>query len=182
MATSCFPRNPPAGTQAPLRQCPCSSMKCAPSRRLFSSKRQKPPSLRTILRFLRQPSQSRCVEISLKQYRHGEPPSFAVLMVWTPPAQRHQCAMAGSSIRTPQREGASVMEITTVGLDLAKNVLQIHGVMRLGSQCEASVEQEVAASRRHWVLRGAVALLRRHGSLRYCAALGPRSHETWSYG
>src|ERR1039457_6174155 len=43
------------------------------------SKRQKPPSLRTILRFLRQPPQPRCVEISPKQYRHGEPPSFAML-------------------------------------------------------------------------------------------------------
>ncbi|HUE18000.1 MAG TPA: hypothetical protein VMR25_27840, partial [Planctomycetaceae bacterium] len=31
------------------------------------SKRQKPPSLRTILRFLRQPPQPRCVEISPKQ-------------------------------------------------------------------------------------------------------------------
>src|SRR5450759_3798239 len=37
------------------------------------------PSLWTILRFLRQPPQPRCVEISPKQYRHGKPPSFAML-------------------------------------------------------------------------------------------------------
>src|SRR3972149_4973222 len=49
-------------------------------------------------------------------------------MVWTPPAQRHRCAIAWSSVRTPQREGASVMQITTIGLDLAKNVMQVHGI------------------------------------------------------
>src|SRR4029079_935844 len=43
------------------------------------SKRQQSPSLRAILRFLRQTPQARRGEISPKQYRHGEPPSFAIL-------------------------------------------------------------------------------------------------------
>lgn len=49
-------------------------------------------------------------------------------MVWTPPAHRHRCAIAWSSPRAPQDQGASVMQITTVGVDLAKHVFQIHGI------------------------------------------------------
>jgi hypothetical protein len=40
------------------------------------------------------------------------------------PYSKASCARAWSSLRTPQREGASVMQVTTVGLDLAKNVLE----------------------------------------------------------
>ncbi len=40
---------------------------------------QQSPSLRAILRLLRQPAQPRCVEISSKRYRHDEPPAFATL-------------------------------------------------------------------------------------------------------
>ena len=43
------------------------------------SKCQQAPSLRSILGLLRQPPQTRRVEISPKQYCHGEPPSFATL-------------------------------------------------------------------------------------------------------
>ena len=39
---------------------------------------------------------------------------------------------SGSVIDPLEPEGASTMQITTIGLDLAKNVFQVHGVNRHG--------------------------------------------------
>src|SRR6185312_14036248 len=48
--------------------------------------------------------------------------------MWTPPAHRHQCATAWSSKKNATRRGSVHMQITTIGLDLAKHVFQVHGV------------------------------------------------------
>src|SRR5437867_12617611 len=49
-------------------------------------------------------------------------------MGWTLPSRNgFECAKVEVRSST-SREGASVMKITTVGLDLAKSVFQVHGV------------------------------------------------------
>src|SRR5438552_10287746 len=45
---------------------------------------------------------------------------------------RRQLRQSGSVVRPLNREGASIMKITTVGVDLAKIVFQIHGVDERG--------------------------------------------------
>ena len=51
------------------------------------------------------------------------------MMGWMAPS-RHQCAKVGLR-KTNQRE-PSMNQISIVGLDIAKKVFQVHGVMRLG--------------------------------------------------
>lgn len=40
---------------------------------------------------------------------------------------------SGSAINHSNRTGASNMQVTTIGLDLAKNVFQVHGVDNRGN-------------------------------------------------
>src|SRR5471032_1913355 len=47
-------------------------------------------------------------------------------MEWTPSFKRHRGAKIGVISLSPK--GASTMKITTTGIDLAKNVFQVHGV------------------------------------------------------
>src|SRR5271155_3809256 len=49
-------------------------------------------------------------------------------MGWTPPPQTASTCQSGSVSSHLTRMGASAMNITTVGIDLAKNVFQMHGV------------------------------------------------------
>jgi transposase len=61
------------------------------------------------------------------------------------------------------------MQITTIGLDIAKNVFQVHGI----DAAEKVVVKETASSRSgDEVLRSFAALPHWHGSLRQCALLG----------
>ena len=61
-------------------------------------------------------------------------------------------------------------EVSTIGLDLAKSVFQVHWDRcgRPGGGAPA-----VASGRGSWVLREAAALPGRYGSLRHCSSLGP---------
>src|SRR4030095_13360205 len=56
----------------------------------------------------------------------GFPPP-APLMWWPPPAPGIEVPEGGSS-ETNHIRGAVHMQITTIGLDIAKNVFQIHGI------------------------------------------------------
>jgi transposase len=61
------------------------------------------------------------------------PPESAKLMEWTPPSRSGiEVPKWRSSYRPLNREGTSEMKITTVGIDLAKNVFQVHGVDERG--------------------------------------------------
>ena len=61
------------------------------------------------------------------------------------------------------------MKITTIGIDLAKAVFQIHGVDERGKVVAAQATQ---ARRDVELLRQPGAMPDRHGSLRQCALLG----------
>jgi hypothetical protein len=51
--------------------------------------------------------------------------------------QRHQTRQSESVFKPLKRKGASEMKITTIGIDLAKNVFQVHGVDERGKGPEA---------------------------------------------
>ena len=54
-------------------------------------------------------------------------------MGWTPPPlDGISCAKVGARSNHLSGAGASTMKITTVGIDLAKNVFQVHGVDERG--------------------------------------------------
>ena len=53
------------------------------------------------------------------------------VMGWSPLPKRHLTCQCGKDIPTDCRE-ANAMKITTIGIDLAKNVLQVHGVDERG--------------------------------------------------
>lgn len=61
-------------------------------------------------------------------------------------------------------------EITTVGLELAKGVLQEHGAVGSAQEAEAGSDPGI--------LRSVVALRHCDGSLRLCALPGPRDRQT----
>jgi hypothetical protein len=69
------------------------------------------------------------------------------------------------------------MQITTTGLDLAKNVFQVHGV-----DAEGRVVSQIASCEGAGVLCEARALPRRNGSLRHSAFLGPRTYRDGASG
>ena len=50
-----------------------------------------------------------------------------------PTQYRHQCAKVEVFFMPLKREGASTMKVTTIGLDLAKNVFQVHGADARGA-------------------------------------------------
>src|SRR6266566_3792618 len=54
-------------------------------------------------------------------------------MEWTPPSyQRHQSAKVEAAIQPLNRKGTSDMKLTAIGIDLAKNVIQVHGINEQG--------------------------------------------------
>ena len=53
-------------------------------------------------------------------------------MGWTPPPVNGIDVPEWKCHRPLEQEGASAMKITTVGVDLAKNIFQIHGVNEQG--------------------------------------------------
>ena len=69
------------------------------------------------------------------------------------------------------------MPVTRIGLDLAKNVFQAHGVDEHGHGGSA---QTVAPARRAELLRLAAALPDRYRGLFGLASLGARINRTWS--
>src|SRR5208282_6013210 len=89
-------------------------------------------------------------------------------MGWTPPPSTASTCQSGSVIDHLTRMGASTMNITTVGIDLAKNVFQVHAVdergkvvlrkqLRRGQVAEFFVNlppcligMEACASSHHW--------------------------------
>jgi hypothetical protein len=65
-------------------------------------------------------------------------------------------------------QGAIDMQVTTIGLDIAKNVFQIHGIRgREGRRSEATSAQPGAG-----VLQGTAAVPYRHGGMRHGPLLG----------
>ena len=67
--------------------------------------------------------------------------------------------------------------VTTIGLDIAKSVFQVHGVDAAGRGHSPSVE----ASLRPGVFREAATLLSRHRGLRLIAPLVARAPDTWPH-
>lgn len=53
-------------------------------------------------------------------------------MGWTPPPDDGIDVPKWKCHPPLQPEGASTMEITTIGIDLAKNVFQVHGITKHG--------------------------------------------------
>ena len=55
----------------------------------------------------------------------------ARMMWWTTPAPGIECAK-GWSLKNESPEGVVHMQVSTIGVDLAKNVFQVHGVDSAG--------------------------------------------------
>src|SRR3974390_2428484 len=53
------------------------------------------------------------------------------MMWWTTPAPGIECAK-GCSLNNESPEGVVHMQVSTIGVDLAKNVFQVHGVDSAG--------------------------------------------------
>jgi hypothetical protein len=53
-------------------------------------------------------------------------------MAWMPLPTASQCAIV-VSVNALQKEGASMFEVTLIGIDLAKRVFQLHGARSEGS-------------------------------------------------
>src|SRR5580700_10757555 len=50
------------------------------------------------------------------------------MMLWTAPTLRHRCAKGWLRSSEPLRGEPSMGEVSTIGLDIAKSVFQVHGV------------------------------------------------------
>lgn len=70
------------------------------------------------------------------------------------------------------------MEISTIGLDLAKSIFQVHAVGEDGK----AVEEEPAPFAGFAVLQEAAALPDRHRGVRHLASLGEGTGGTWARG
>ena len=69
------------------------------------------------------------------------------------------------------------MQITTIGLDLAKHWFQVHGVDAAG---KVVVKRRLRRAEVVEFLRDAGAVSRRHGGLRDGAPLGARADRAWA--
>ncbi len=67
-------------------------------------------------------------------------------------------------------------EITTIGVDIAKNVFQLHGVNAEG---QVVLRKAPEARTDATILRGAFPLPDWHGSLRDSASLGANADSIW---
>src|SRR5215470_11363534 len=54
------------------------------------------------------------------------------MMGWTAPKRHHQC-QAGGVDSLQQKGGPSMAKVSMIGLDLAKNVFQVHGIDEAGN-------------------------------------------------
>ena len=66
------------------------------------------------------------------------------------------------------------MQITTIGLDLAKNVFQVHGVDAAG---QAVVRKSLRRSQMVAIFRQVASLPGRHRGVRHVASLGARADQ-----
>ncbi len=66
------------------------------------------------------------------------------------------------------------MEITTVGIDLAKSIFQVHAVDAVGY---VVVRKALRRAQVVPFLRQAASLPGRHGGVRHVPSLGPGAHE-----
>ena len=66
-------------------------------------------------------------------------------------------------------QGAVHMQITTIGLDIAKNVFQVHGI---DASEKVFVRKQLRRSQGAGVLQSAAAVPYRHGGLRHGPLLG----------
>ncbi len=115
------------------------------------------------------------------------PKSFKItVMVWTAPApasgSMKSCAkmvVVEQPSKGAPSMGKSITDlssVTTVGLDLAKQVFQVHAIDASGRVIVAkAIRRKEAAG----VLRLAAALPRRAGGLRVGASLGARADQAW---
>jgi hypothetical protein len=71
------------------------------------------------------------------------------------------------------------MEVTTIGLDIAKNVFQVHGI---DASEKVVVRKQLRRSQILAFFRGTTAIAGWHGSLRDSPLLGARTDETRSSG
>jgi len=71
------------------------------------------------------------------------------------------------------------MQITTIGLDIAKNVFQVHGI---DGDEKVVVRKQLRRSQVLGVLQGATSLPGRHGGLRDGALLGAGADQAWLSG
>ncbi len=62
-------------------------------------------------------------------------------------------------------------EVTTIGIDLAKNVFQIHGIDASGETCDPPTAKTPSGS---CLLQETATLSRRHRGLRHISSLGAR--------
>ncbi len=72
------------------------------------------------------------------------------MMVWTAPRRHHRCQAGG--VDSQQQRGPSMTKVSMIGLDLAKNVFQAHGVdaagkvvVRASAAAPVQVEKFLAA-------------------------------------
>ena len=94
--------------------------------------------------------------------RMGE--NWSKLMWWTAPALRHRSAIGWLRFEAHHIEGEETvhMQITTIGLDIAKNVFQVHGI---DAAEKVVVRKQVRRGQVCGVLRSFAAVPDRHGSL-----------------
>src|SRR5258708_19056561 len=70
-------------------------------------------------------------------------------------------------------------EVSTIGLDIAKSVFQVHGVDVAGA---VVIRKRVSRAKSVGVLRRAAAMPGRNRSVSVSASLGPRDSSAWSHG
>jgi hypothetical protein len=101
-----------------------------PSRRLTRSLEAQPNTLTRVIDVLgawRISAAGRRFSVS-KSGCPTDPKAHLIAMGWTPPPSTASKCQSGAGGDHLTRMGASAMNITTVGIDLAKNVFQVHGV------------------------------------------------------
>ena len=96
------------------------------------------------------------------------------MMGWMAPLRHLSAKMLG--VESPADGEPSMSEITTIGLDLAKHVFQVHGVDANGANCCA---QATAACTGAGVLQPVAALPNWAGSVYDGTLLGAGVADTW---
>jgi hypothetical protein len=80
------------------------------------------------------------------------------MVPWTPPSKRHRVCQSGKC-KTNHYEwrGAFKMKVTTIGMDLAKHVIQVHGLDQYKQSCTpsgpVSMGMEACGSAHAWARR-----------------------------
>ncbi len=82
-------------------------------------------------------------------------------------------------MKSATAEGASAIQVTTIGLDLAKQVFQVHGVDADG---KAVLRKRLRRAEVLGFFEGLGSLLGRSGSLRDVPSLGARAHRARAHG